>query len=58
MEKPLKVYHVGDVVEVFEDPITTKVLEGKAKIVKGYGNHYYDVVFLGDGEPVVRRRIL
>ena len=42
-------YKEGDVVDVFEDPITKEKPEGKAKIVKVRNTeHYYDVQFLDD----------
>jgi len=45
----------GDVVTVYEDPISQKKVEGKAKILKVHAKpHYYRVVFIDYGDIVDR----
>lgn len=44
-------YKAGEIVEVFDDPITKKISQGMAKIVFVILNvdHYYRVIFSTDG---------
>ena len=45
-------YKMGDVVEVFDDPSTKQISQGKAKIVFVVPDvdHYYKVIFESDPE--------
>ncbi len=53
----------GGIVEIYEDPITEKKLEGKARLVSrdikavGDGLEYWSVQFLEDYENVTQRFI-
>ena len=51
-----KYYEPGDIVTVYEDPITEKIIEGKAKLINPIGSsigdhQYWKVIFIGD-DPI------
>ena len=54
----------GDVVMIYEDPVTCKVLEGKAKLVKDISYTYrtgferWEVNFVNDPEGAVVERMI
>jgi len=44
-------HKVGDIVEVFGDPVSKLISQGKAKIVcSTYIDDYYQVIFIDDPE--------
>ncbi len=55
--------YVGDTVEIYEDPISEKKPEGKAKLISldikdvGDGLEYWSVQFLEDYEDITQRFI-
>ena len=49
-------HKVGDTVNIYQEPMNKRCLEGKAKIVEVRNtDHYYDVEFLDEPDAIFSR---